>query len=265
MKGAFFDYDWAMLRFLKPSRCPVRLTKLIRLWLIVGLNLAGCAQIPPAPSLPPTQWLRVQISPSLVFFNDLYSTCTPSGTGLAVQQVSGAAFDANQVDITLRWGASPDPGGYAAQIGEEELVLVVHPDNPVESLSLSALKTIFSGSLTAWDWDYLGQAPADLSVYAYPPSSDAQGILSSTLLLPQQALPREIVVTPGPAEMRAAVAADPGGLGFLPRRWVDPSVKIVPIAGLPPGSWVQPILALSAVEPKGPAREWLLCVQQGMQ
>src|SRR5512140_1804866 len=134
--GAFFDYDWAMLRFLQPSRSPLRPIKLFQIWLIVVSILAACAQIPPAPSLPPTQWLRVQISPSLAFFNDLYSTCTPSGTGLAVQQVSGSAFDANQVDITLRWGALTGPSGYAAQIGKEELVLVVHPDNPVQSLSL---------------------------------------------------------------------------------------------------------------------------------
>jgi len=224
--------------------------------------LAACADLPTPQQLPPTQWLRVQVSPALALDGDLLSGCTPAGAGLALQEVTGAAFAADQVDLTLRWGAPPDLTGYSAQIGEDELVPVVHPSNPVQALTLSALRTTFSGDLPGWDWDYLGQAAQPLSVYAYPSSSDIQAILAAQLLPTGRPLPREVVVAPGPAQVREAVAADPGALGFLPRRWVDSSVKAITVSDLPAGAWTQPILALSAVEPQGLARAWLLCVQQ---
>ena len=268
--GVFFDYDWHMYRFLEFSRenhCRRQPSRLA--WvapsIIFAFILSACAGLPTAPPMPPTQWLRAQISPALAEHTDLYSTCTPDGTGLAIQQVAGSAFDADQVDIKMHWGPISNDQGYTAQIGEEELVMVVHPNNPIENLNLAPLRNVFSGTLPAWDWDYLGQAPQNLTVYAYPSASDIQIILASQLLSSQQPLPREVVIEPGPAEMRSALAADPGGLGFLPRGWVDASVKIVPIPDLPTGAWTKPILAMSAVEPQGPAREWLLCVQQGLE
>ena len=227
--------------------------------------LAACADLPTPQPLPPTQWLRVQVSPSLALSDDLLSACTPAGAGLALQGVTGAAFAADQVDLTLRWGAPPDSSGYSAQIGEDELVPVVHPSNSVQALTFSALQTTFAGGLPGWDWDFLGQTAQPLSVYAYPASSDIQAILASQLLPSGQPLPREVVVAPGPAQVREAVAADPGALGFLPRRWVDASVKAITVTGLPAGAWTKPILALSAVEPQGIARAWLLCVQQGIK
>ncbi len=261
MVSAFFDYDWSMrpTASLQP--------RLFTLALLAAALLSACApaSLPPAPTLPATQWLRVQVSPSLTLFNDLFSTCTPAGVGLAIQQISGTAFAADQVDLSLRWGAGPQLDGYAAEIGEEELVAVTYPDNPVQTLDLPALRTAFAGGLPAMDWDYLGQAPQSLNLYAYPSSSDIQAILAAQLLPQGQALPREVIVAPGPAEVRDAVAADAGALGFLPRRWVDERVKMIAISDLPAGAWSRPILAISAVEPQGAARQWLLCVQQGMQ
>jgi hypothetical protein len=224
----------------------------------------ACAPLP-APSQPaPTQWLRVQVTPLLADRNELFSSCTPQGTGLVLQQATGTAFDPTQTDLRLVWGAQPAYSGYAAEIGHEELVLAVHPTNPLTSISLTALQTTFSGDLPGWDWDYLGQSALPLTAYTYPAASEFQAVLAESLL-PTTKIAREVVVVPGPQEMRAALASDPGGLGFLPLGWVDSSVKTVAVDGLAPGSWARPILALSTSEPQGAAREWLICVQQGLK
>ncbi len=226
----------------------------------------ACAPAPVPADAPPTAWLRVQVSPALMVFSGTFSACTPEGVGLAIQQAPGAAFAPEQADLTLAWGDNPAAQpGYAAELAREELVLVANPANPVQSLELSALQAAYSGQLTAFDWDYLGQAPLPLVLYLYPRGSGLQTILDPTLFPEGPAPAREVVTAPAPAEMRQSVAAEPGALGFLPRRWVDSSVKTVRVAGLPSGAWERPILALSSVEPQGPARDWLLCVQAGMQ
>jgi hypothetical protein len=65
--------------------------------------------------------------------------------------------------------------------------------------------------------------------------------------------------------MREAVAADSGALGILPRRWVDDTVRTVPLADLPQGALIRPILALSAAEPQGALRAWVACLQERVE
>jgi DNA-binding transcriptional LysR family regulator len=230
-----------------------------------AIILSACAPaLTPTPALP-TEWLRVQVSPALSVFDTVYTACTPQGIGLAIQQADGTAFTGEQADLTLSWGFPSDTAGYAAELSQEELVLVVNPENPVQSLAISSLQAGYTGDLPGWDWDFLGQSAIPLTAYLFPENSDLQLVLGPSLFTQGQSPAREVVIAPGPAELRAAVAADAGAVGFLPRRWVDASVKVVPVNGLPGGEWTRPILAISRFEPQGAAREWLLCVQDGVQ
>ena len=243
-----------------------RITKnaILSFSLILLVFMPACAPaLTPTPA-PPTEWLRVQISPALSIFNSVVTTCTPDGVGLAIQQASGTAFTDEQADITLSWGFPSGSDGYAAELSQEEMVLVVHPANPVQSLTLSSLQAVYTGDLPGWDWDFLGQPALPLTAYLYPENSDLQAVLGQSLFTQGQSPAREVVIAPGPAEMRAAVAVDPGAAGFLPRRWVDASVKVIPVDDFPEGAWTRPILAISTLEPQGAARDWLLCVQEGL-
>gem|GEM_PF-1048637 len=230
--------------------------------LLGALGLAACGALPTPLPPPPTDWIRLQISPTLANQMGLFSTCTPSGFGLAVQQAEGVSFTTEQTDLTLQWGA-PDPvSGFASVVGADSLTVVVHPDNPVTSLSLEALLSTYAGNLPAWDWDYLGQNPAPLTAYAYSPALDIQRIFTSAWSAAPSPLNSEVALVPGPAEMRAAVATDQSALGFLPHTWVDSSVKPIRIDPVPLSWQKQPVLAISSVEPQGAARAFLLCLQE---
>lgn len=252
---------------MRSPRFRVAPTSTGRLTIWIGLILAlvsACApQVDPPPSPAATQWLRVQVSPSLSNYSDVYSSCVPAGVGLALQQAAGTSFQPEQADLTLIWGEPQANLAYAVRLAQDDLSLVVNPLNPIASISLQALQTTYLGHLPAWDWDYLGQLPSPLNAYAYPDSSDILHIFAGGVFQPGQALDREVNLVPGPLEMRQAIARDPGGLGFLPSRWLDSSVKPIPIEGAPT-QWTQPILALSGSEPQGAARDWLLCVQESL-
>lgn len=233
--------------------------------LLGALGLAACGALPTPLPPPPTEWIRIQFSPTLANQTGRFSTCTPSGFGLAVQQAEGVSFTSGQTDLTLQWGAPETASSFASVIGTDSLTVVVHPDNPVTSLSLEALLTTYTGRLPAWDWDYLGQNPAPLTVYAYSPALDIQRIFNSAWPNIPSSLSREVVLVPGPAEMRATIAADRSALGFLPQTWVDSSVKPIRIDPPPPSWQNQPILAISSTEPQGAARAFLLCLQAEME
>lgn len=195
----------------------------------------------------------------------LFSTCTPPGLGLAVQQAEGVSFTPEQTDLTLQWGASDAASNFASVVGADSLTVVVHPDNPVTSLSLEALLTTYTGKLPAWDWDYLGQNPAPLTAYAYSPALDIQQVFNSAWPAAAPSLNREVALVPGPAEMRAAIASDRSALGFLPNTWVDSSVKPIHLDPTPLSWQRQPILAISSVEPQGATRAFLLCLQERLE
>jgi hypothetical protein len=64
--------------------------------------------------------------------------------------------------------------------------------------------------------------------------------------------------------MRQAVAADPSAIGYLPRRWVDSSLRPLSIDGISETSLRQPILAVTQTTPQGAQKEWLLCLQRSI-
>jgi len=62
--------------------------------------------------------------------------------------------------------------------------------------------------------------------------------------------------------MRQAVAADSAAVGFLPRRWLDASIKEIALTESPFDPPALPILAVSAAAPSGSLYTWLYCLQE---
>ncbi|MBN1372538.1 MAG: hypothetical protein JW987_11425 [Anaerolineaceae bacterium] len=224
------------------------------------LVLSACTN-PTATPTPTTEpvWLKVQYPASLGNLSADFTACVPDGVGLVVQEGAGMAFDEEEADLVLGWAAPESVLGYAAELGSEELVVIVHSENKIPSLDIEDLRLVYAGQLT--DWDFLGQSPLALQAWAPLATSDMWALFAEAALGPDLTLGRVVGTATSPQAMREAVAADTGALGVLPRRWVDSSVRIVPINDLPVGSLVRPILAFSASEPQGPARAWLACLQ----
>ncbi len=228
------------------------------------LLLSACAA-PTATPEPTTEpvWLKVQYPASLGNLSADFTACVPDGVGLVVQEGTGMAFDEAEADLVLAWAAPESVLGYAAELGSEELVGIVHPENKIPSLDIEDLRLIYGGHLV--DWDFLGQSPLALQAWVPLASSDMRALLVEAALGSDLALGRAIGTAPSPQAMRETVAADPGALGMLPRRWVDSTVRVVPISDLPGGALVRPILAFSASEPQGAARAWLACLQERLK
>ncbi len=189
-----------------------------------------------------------------------YRACVEEldNTGLVLLETPAAAIDLKQASLGLRWGPGSAFKDYAAVVGQEELVLIVHPQNPLTSITLTDLQAIFRGGLREWPQS---APPVEIQPWVYLNGDDTHAVFEAAVLSGQAPSARVVSLAPDPAAMREAVAANPAAIGFLPRRWLDPSVKAISVDGLDPALLRQPILAMSRSEPQGLEKSWLLCLQ----
>jgi hypothetical protein len=168
-----------------------------------------------------------------------------------------SALDLNRSSLALRWGAGSSAIEFASVIGEEELVVVIHPDNPLQQISLEDLRAVYEGTLREWP-----DTQEEIEAWAYPAGEDVQEVFESAVFTGTAPASDKAWLAPDPRAMREAIAGNPAALGFLPRSWLDEGVRALPISGLEAGDLRQPVLALSKSEPIDPEKALLICLQQ---
>lgn len=95
----------------------------------------------------------------------------------------------------------------------DALVVLVHRDNPIVSLTTDAIANIFSGRFT--DWSELGSPPGPIKVYAPVETMGTWATFEDTILKPRRMkLKTDAARLPTAVEWSDAVAADPNGIGF---------------------------------------------------
>jgi hypothetical protein len=239
-----------------------------RFWIVLMalVMVAGCTSevIEPlvtveAPDHPVV--LRVGLSDSLSAFEPILYACA-TDIGVLVETLPGRMLRDQPKDAFLVYGE----GGkqlteYVYQIGSSPLVMIVHPDNPVNDFSQDDLLRIYQGEITDWrDLNPMSSYGGEMAVWGYMPGSELQdafveGISANNL---QGAWS----VVPDPAALVDQVAQDALAVGFVPAWAVTSSAKVVPLVDLVFESL--PILAIWDQMPDGSQEAWLLCVQSEM-
>ncbi len=158
----------------------------------------------------------------------------------------------DSVDVGLTLYLPENSILWAAPLGEEQIAVVVNPANTTEDLSLLQVQDIFAGRTGAW-------------TVAVGEDGDDTRIVFEAMALRGVKPALTAVVMPTPEAMLKFVAGTPNGIGYLPLRWVDDSVRAVMIDGRPPTADDYElkvlILAVAKAEPTGAVREWLGRVQ----
>ncbi|HZU87455.1 MAG TPA: undecaprenyl-diphosphatase UppP [Anaerolineaceae bacterium] len=223
------------------------------------------------PTAPVITGLRVQSTAAISWLQPAFNQCAAQqpelGVLLAELPASGLSLETS--DLALRWGAPAQSDAVTFLLGEEELVVVVNPSNPLGSLTRAQFSLIFSGTAHEWpELINLTDCPTcpsgEIHLWNYPEGADTQDALESLLPAAQGVRRTYTLIAPDPQRLRESIAADPAGIGVLPRRWVDESVKVVELPEIAAEELRFPILALSTVEPQGAIRTWLGCVEKSI-
>jgi hypothetical protein len=250
----------------------------ITLTLLIGAALAACQPAPTAAPRPTPTSLRIQITPTLGTLAPLLTGCArrQSNLGIVLDERPASAFDAQYAGLSLTWGPPVGQQSFAYQLGEDRLSLIVHPDSPLKDLSRAQLQAIYNGSVQKWD--ALLQptckecAPdsaknplvgKEIHPWAYLPGEDIQNMFQTQIGL--AARTGLNFLAPDPTAMRAAIAADPQAIGFLPQREVDASVKPLQLTGIKAEALRQPVTASLPAQPQAETRAWLACVAEELK
>ena len=219
--------------------------------LVLTAFITGCQPgLTPVP-VPTARVLTIRVTDTLNPLRPSFAACAAEeNVGLVVLHDPGSETGTSQLNFRLG-PAKEQP--YAAVIGEEDLALIVNLANPISQLPFPTVQALFLGK-------QIDNPDRLYQVWAYLPGSDAQEVVES--LFQAGTLPATLHLAPDPEALRKAVSSDPDAIGFIPQMWVDESVKAIMVGGLKPERLKAPILALSAAEPEGYARNWLLCLQE---
>ena len=92
-------------------------------------------------------------------------------------------------------------------------VLIVHPANPVTTLSVDQLRGIFGGTIT--DWAEVGGATGPILVFLRPESSPTREALDPLVRAPAGTYRADARSTPDAASMLNAVGSSPRAIGMI--------------------------------------------------
>ena len=196
-------------------------------------------------------------NPDLIF--NYFVTDSASG----ISQVGGGRADIGMTSRAL----TPEeailyPGMRIIPLAYDSLVVVVNLDNPLKTLTVEDLRSIFSGEIV--NWKQVGGR--DLPITVLEQNNTMLTVFKALVMdkLPIVGDPAEIL--PSNAALRAAVAAEPGAIGILPQNFVDNSLQLLALNGIRPTPetilaktypLVRPLYLLVMNEPPAKAKAWL--------
>ncbi len=231
------------------------------------LILVACQSPPAATPAPTPEAVRVYYPPSLQPWADKLASCATKEPQVALYFVPSAnpVDDIGANDIALEIG-QPDGvanSNYIAQIGWEQVVLVVNQANPLSQMTSDKLKQVLSGQVTEWTAD----SAHTIQIWVLPQGDPVRKIFDHALGLAQPMAP-DTHLAPDPTAILEAVAADEDALGYVPQSFMrdnrvitDGGVKVLQVENSVQQALHQPVLAYTLSEPSGYGRDLLVCVQ----
>ncbi len=227
-------------------------TRRAAVWLImilVGL-LAGCQSPEPDPTIIQPEVIWVQVTPSARPVTAALQACAAQLDGVVVRIDERYPATA-EPGLLVRLG-EPSGGAFMAQIAEERLGAVLHPNNPAASLTADEIRDLFSGRTP--NWENLGGEDLPVKVWVLPEADESMQALETEVL--EGLLPAsDAGLAPDPAAMGEAVSADPAAIGLLPAAWPHDDLTLI-LLGVR-----LPVLVTAPTAPIGSEAELVACLQ----
>lgn len=109
-------------------------------------------------------------------------------------------------------------------VAKDSIVFVVHPSNPVTSLTWEQLRGIHTGRIK--NWRDVGGRDQPITVFSDTPTGGTRAMVKATVMERQEYAPTVVALT-AVRKVQDMVAADPTGIGGLGKGFVDGRTKIV--------------------------------------
>jgi DNA-binding transcriptional LysR family regulator len=195
---------------------------LVVLLLAAVFLLSACAT-PPIAAPPPTpEAVFLAYPPELRPYAEDLAVCArqyPEISLFLSETVSEAAPD-GQTTLFLASGSPPAAlsGWQASLLAEDQLVVIVNRENPLEKLSAGALRLLWTGETHSWA--ALGGTDEAIQIWAYPAGGALRELFDAAVLRGELTSSRAWLA-PDPQAALEAMAASPAAIGYVPASWLE--------------------------------------------
>lgn len=210
--------------------------------LILALLISSCsekeAQVSPTPSESPligrlTFAGSTTMQPLVARLSDAFRQQHPQvifevaagGSVVGIQAVHEGTADIGMSSRALK--AEETQGVKVYTVGIDALAIVIHPDNPVESITLAQLLDIYMGRIT--NWKDLGGNNLAIIPIQREISSGTRGAFDELALEKQEASAPALLTVITAGDVAASVAIQPAAIGYLGFGNLESDLKILAI------------------------------------
>ena len=151
-------------------------------------------------------------------------TFNPTGSGAGITSAQEGTADIGLTSRALRDG---EDGVDEITFAIDGLAVIVHPDNPVQDLTLEQLYGIYSGEIT--NWSELGGNDQAIAPIGREAGSGSRGVFDDVVGVDEPAHAQEL--TSGGAVI-TAVATNPGAIGYASLSAADTTVVAIAVGGV---------------------------------
>jgi len=166
-------------------------------------------------------------------YPDIQITIAGGGSGVGIKQVGEGLVD---IGNSGRKPTDQEIAAYNLKLylwALDGVAVVVHPENPVRSLSLEQIQAIFAGKIQ--NWKEVGGPDKSIHLFTRDEASGTRQVFWEVALEKGPLAPTADVV-PSNGAMKTAVATDPGAIGYMSVGHIDSTVAPVAINGVVPST-----------------------------
>ncbi|OFV66029.1 MAG: Phosphate binding protein [Candidatus Syntrophoarchaeum butanivorans] len=118
-------------------------------------------------------------------------------------------------------------------IAKDGVAIVVHPSNPVNSITMEELRRIYTGEIT--NWKDLGGVDARIMVVSREEGSGTRDCFEHAVMKPiNEEITDTAIIQDSNGKVRATVAGNENAIGFLSLGYVNQDVKALKLDGVEP-------------------------------
>jgi len=152
---------------------------------------------------------------------------------------------------------------FQIEVAHDGLAIIVHPDNPLDNLTIDQVKSIFVGEITTWET--LNGQKKPITVVVREEGSGTRGAFQE-LVMGKYRITKKAIVQDSNGTVREIVSRDPQAIGFISLGLVNDRVKALALNGVAPCEeailkkeykLVRPFLFLTKEAPAGLAKEFI--------
>jgi len=139
------------------------------------------------------------------------------GSSAGFQAVTEGTADLGMSSRNLK-PSEEEQGYYVFEIAKDGLAIIVHPENPIVSLTLEQVRGIYKGEIIYWsdltDWSDVGSRDAKIHIITREEGSGSRGAFEEAVMDGKRISPKAMVQDSN-GQVRQLVSNDRNSIGFI--------------------------------------------------